>query len=231
MNIVYHTIIINTLLCVWLATSQCQFNIANYNVSFDLSPLALSSDSYQIAHSALIEYTFYINFCANAHTSSSLCNNQNDAYAFVEYDTLLNSNDWCESASGATPQASLIIDSDPSFGIILEYSGGSTQNGCTGNPRSMNIYLMCDTNVTDIQSTDIAWKYDDCKYKIEQLHTPYACPLACHSNVNGELCNNHGECGYDWSLGRAKCFCFHQWSGSLCDTFVSLATITPPMYV
>ena len=223
-----------TLLFVCSTTSQCQFHFNAYNVSFDLSPLTLpSSNSYQIAHSALSEYTFYVNFCANAQTpssSSSQCNSADDEYAYVENDGH-NNDYWCEAASGSTPTATLITSNDPSFGIILKYSGGSTNNGCTSNPRSIDIYLMCDSNVTDIQSTDIAWQYDICKYKITPIHTPYACPLSCHSNSNGQLCNNKGECGYDWNIKRARCFCFHGWSGSFCDIIEPVTSISPAMYV
>ena len=217
-------------------TAQCSFDL-NGNVSFDLSPLARSLQSYQIAHSSLLEYKFFVNFCANSHVSSiHSCNGQSTSYAYVEYhiNTTDTSNDWCESVSGTTPQASLITESDPSFGIILHYSNGSTANGCDTDPRSMDIHLICDANVTDIQTTDTAYSvpYDSpCQFRIEPIHTPFACPLSCHSNSNGELCNNNGECGYDWSLKRAKCFCFHGWSGSLCDTPILTPIIMSNMYV
>ena len=228
-------------ICVFLhivvdTFAQCQFEFASYNISFDLSPLTLPiGSSYQIAHSALHEYTFFINFCENANTpSEEPCNGKNGKPVFILYDET--GNKWCANGGKLSQTSSeLITVQDPSLGIILTYSGGSDSNGCLtpfSIPRSTEIYLMCDSNVTDIESTEIAYEYDKCKYKIAPIHTPYACPLSCHSNLYGQLCNNNGQCGYDWNLGTAKCFCFHGWTGNLCSIKESTTTtISPTMHV
>ena len=73
--------------------------------------------------------------------------------------------------------------------MILHYSGGSESNGCAGNPRSMDIYLVCNANVTDdiLSSIEIAYeyKYRTCKYKLTPLHTytTYPCRNSLHEIV------------------------------------------------
>eukprot|EP01084_Bolivina_argentea_P127391 225309_1 len=220
-----------TLLCIiyWFipGLSQCQFDFPNYNVSFDLSPLAVQSGDYEIPHSALQEYTFYINFCTPAVTSSSSCNSKL-AFAFTEY----NSNCYKSSSSdGGPPTTSLITTQDPSFGIILQYTQGDWCSA--GNKyRSISMHLMCDNTTTNIETTKNAYFEDQnsgqCTAKISPIHTSYACPIACHSNQNGELCSNHGECGYDHNIGTAKCFCFHGYTGTVCEQSITVDLITDP---
>ena len=60
-----------------------------------------------------------------------------------------------------------------------------------------------------------AWPGEGCWYILE-IESQIGCPLEC-AVINERICAGNGQCGYDETNGKPKCFCFDNWYGDSCD--------------
>jgi len=100
----------------------------------------------------------------------------------------------------------------PSGGVSLEYPTGER---CTqGLMRSTIIDVECSTGPT---TTLHAISDKPCEYRFT-MKSVHGCPKECEVNSAGELCSNHGHCGYDQVRKTSYCYCNAGYYGGGCGS-------------
>jgi hypothetical protein len=120
-----------------------------------------------------------------------------------------------------------LYDSDnPSRGVYIKYAGGDVC--ASGARRSLKVWILCDTDVTNVPDTELVEETSMCDYEIF-VASAFGCPVECPVNIDPvsgarSLCSNHGICDFDGALRTSRCFCNNGWEGRDC----SAATVPPP---
>jgi len=111
----------------------------------------------------------------------------------------------------AHPTMYLTDPENPAGGVSLEYPTGER---CTaGLMRSTIIDVACSTGPT---TTLHAVSDKPCEYRLT-MKSVHGCPKECAVNDSGDLCNNHGHCGYDKVRNTSYCFCNTGYYGEGCE--------------
>lgn len=103
---------------------------------------------------------------------------------------------------------------NPARGVTIVYKPGDK---CGNNVfRKFLVNVICDPTDKDVNIPDDEPIFEDpmCEYRLT-LKSIHGCPTNC-GTVNGELCNGVGECAYDNTLGKSRCFCFDGSFGDDC---------------
>jgi hypothetical protein len=213
-----------------LASSDCSFD-SNMGATFNLNQLARSGDepSYIVTDGDIpctkeVEqnYTYLFNVCRDVSGNiPAACSKRAAALQIDKRLTLDDPNDdWCFVAGYYDPSVSslaLIDSSDPTEGVKLTYSGDNCKHDADGNPnptpRKFHLEFECANTLNPVPVH--AYEYAHCEYTVS-IRSIYGCPLECPI-ANRELCNGHGYCGYDKSLGQARCFCDDGYDGLDCN--------------
>ncbi len=142
-------------------------------------------------------------------------------------------NDQCHHLGAAvdvpTVQYGLYDTQNPSRGVYIKYTGGDTcVNVGQNKGRSLKVWILCDTDVTNIPDTELVEETATCDYEIfvaSAFGCPAECPVTLDPNTGTRsLCSNHGICDFDAAIGTSRCFCNNGWESRDC----SQATVPPP---
>eukprot|EP01084_Bolivina_argentea_P261156 441216_1 len=114
---------------------------------------------------------------------------------------------------GGPPQWSLYHEGDPSLGIQVTYLNGDHIN-CKTN-RKFNIRFLCANEILFIPDEYPLYEYTECEYTVE-LPSIYGCPIQC-PEYDFQLCAGNGLCGFDFTINKPHCFCYHKWTGYDCS--------------
>lgn len=77
----------------------------------------------------------------------------------------------------------------------------------------LDVYVHCRPRVTiPVRTVDMTENKERLRLEIK---TMVACPVTCPI-VNGELCNGHGMCGWDYDNYYVHCYCNSAYKGSSC---------------
>lgn len=219
-------------------------------VTFDLSPL--HTDSWYAVMSKYAgtdpskNYTYYFNVCGNTGdipgsgpnkdgdaclvTSAHGGELQGPAPAF----RVSNLYDECSRLGdgNSAPTWSLMEPEDPSYGVVLTYTGGNLCKPDWSQPAvasSLRLMLACDTEAVSFPQEAALNVVQNCDYELH-LRTAYGCPVECPI-VNGHLCNQHGICGYDAQSSRVACYCNVGWTGADCSERASSGGVSAVVVV
>jgi len=201
--------------CIWQSSGG----------TYDLTPLTATGNqrSYYILDGDLectVEqepsFSYTWNFCAPVTPASvpGACSNVGkngvalqylesgqDSFCYIigRYDT-------------AHPHMYLSNPENPSGGVSIEYPTGER---CTaGLMRSTIIDVQCSTGPT---TTLHAISDKPCEYRLT-MKSIHGCPKECAVTEAGDLCNNHGHCGYDKVRRTSYCFCNTGYYGDSCES-------------
>jgi hypothetical protein len=196
-----------------------------------------------------VNYTYFFNICGNIDPSllpgmaSVNCNttypggsNGNSPLwgpspAFQYANFPVPQYDVCHRLGGYvdTPTVTYgLYDTDnPSRGVSIQYTGGDMCT-LTGAGRSLKVWILCDTDVTNIPDQELIEETKMCNYEIfvrSAFGCPVECPVTQDPNTGARsLCSNHGICDFDAAIGTSRCFCNNGYEGKDCGT----ATVPPP---
>jgi len=131
--------------------------------------------------------------------------------------------------TGQKPEATFLDPKDPSKGVTITYTGGDQcgqvntakkgdkQKKMVPRYRKFQVRLMCDQEDqgANVPDDELLVEEPTCEYTLT-LKTTYGCPAAC-ATVNGHVCNDNGECGYDPKRNVAQCVCKRGFYGAACS--------------
>ena len=229
--------ILSVYCCLESQCQQCLQSFPSYGVTYDLTGLTLTAsdplDYYTVIDANNpSQYRYFFNICAQTvsiplpgncdsgtvmtqrhhctqYSGGSCIGNTvpNNSTAHVWQADIINTVCFrLSSINGGPPQFSLISTSDPAAGIIMSFDGGDNV-GCPGTNRRMFLHFHCDYDAANIPDSEEVTETSTCVYHMDALHSPFGCPVECHSEY-GAHCANHGTCGYDSIALSAKCFCY-----------------------
>lgn len=195
-------------------------------------------------------YTYFFNICGNIDPSIlpgntfASCNitytggtspvnpltGPSPAFQFANFP--VPTYDYCHrlgsSADTTTVQYGLYDNENPSRGLFIKYLNGDM---CyqAGHGRSLKVWILCDTDVTNVPDTELVEETGMCDYEIF-ISSAYGCPAECPVTIDPlsgqrSLCSNHGICDFDGAIGTSRCFCNQGWEGRDC----SAQTQPPPV--
>jgi hypothetical protein len=143
----------------------------------------------------------------------SACHNSSTVGAFQYFNDT--SNRCASLGTVASASWALLDGTNPAAGAFLVYDGGDacTMQDGTSKPRSIGINFRCAKTVTKIPSSRVS--ESNCEYEVT-FESALACPKECPI-VEGQLCSNHGFCGFDQDSQQTRCFCNTGRAGDACQ--------------
>lgn len=119
-------------------------------------------------------------------------------------------------------QTTLLDVTNPAKGFQLAYNGGEIC-AATGASRSFAVQFHCfpafpfpPSNNSVLNSQAFVNEEQTCSYS-GYSWSMSGCPLECPV-VGGVMCGGNGVCGYDSTIGTARCFCYSDWIEADCQT-------------
>ena len=106
---------------------------------------------------------------------------------------------------------SLIDDTNPHRGVVLEMEGGDVCKGKGGaHPRataarSLRIEFQCEANTEPLPQFEQVSEDNFCEYSFT-MQTIHGCPTQC-AKTNGKICNDIGKCAWDHDEESVRCAC------------------------
>jgi hypothetical protein len=106
---------------------------------------------------------------------------------------------------------SLIDDTNPQRGVVLEMEGGDVCKGSGGETpvataaRSLRIAFQCESNTEPLPHFETVTEDNFCQYSFT-LQTIYGCPTQC-AKTDGKICNDVGKCAWDHGEEAVRCAC------------------------
>ena len=196
--------------------------------TYDLTPLTVSGNrpSYYILDGDLectVEqepsFSYTWNFCAQVTPASvpGACANVGKNGVALQY-LESGADSFCfiiGRYDSSHPNMFLTDPENPSGGVSIAYpSGERCANSIKGLMRTTIIDVQCSTGPT---KTLHAVSDKPCEYRLT-MKSIHGCPKECGVSKSGELCNNHGHCGYDQVQKTSYCFCNTGYFGDSCES-------------
>ena len=221
---------------------DCGYKFVNESVTFDLSELTLTSSSSQSYYGIQSgPYLYAFNLCQHVVDPGTTIDGEcafGDEYQVSDPDGNLqsrpgdtnslafqNGNGQCFRIAGSLNDGfddlitySLFDENDPALGVTIHYKYGDYGTACwaTSN-RQFDITFICDPDTENIPDDgEVIFEEPTCVYKVE-IKSIHGCPTECGRGLDGSLCSNVGQCGYDFDKGTARCYCYGGYEGNACE--------------